>query len=636
MSQNQPAMNGHIETYLDYYCDLPHAPEFAVLLKGQWGSGKTWFINEYRKKLEEKKKYKCLYVSLYGMTSFSEIENSFFQQLHPILSSKGMAITSKIFKGMLKLSLNIDLNNDGNRDGAVNLQIPEIEIPEYFKNVDKSILIFDDLERCKIDLSNILGYINYFVEHQGIKVILVANEDELLKDSSYQVIKEKLIGKTFGISLDFNGALENFISMTEENLSVRTFLCKNTNLIRDLYAKAGYENLRNLKQVILDFERIFSILPDKAKNKPEILQDILSILMIFSIEIKRGVMLPKNICSLQDKYMIEIANMRTSAPESKNDNEEQNSVQKIIDRYGFTLCDPFPSGRWWEIFFDKGIIDEKELEQSMPNSKYFQNENTPNWVKLWHFSDLSDDDFNEIINAVESECRERIYSEVGVIKHIFGLFLMFSSIGLYPKSKAEILEKAKRYIDYLGTHHQHSLVSSVIAEDVFGGYDHLGFQGKDFEEFKELSSHIKKAKESAIQKSMPAAAQDLLAVMKSDIFKFYKMISLGNSHDKNLPARRYYETPILQHIDPNEFIKTLLSMNFQDQRSVIVALKERYNFDGINESLIKELEWLESIKDLLDQEIIKREGKPSGFFLKLFTKDCLDEVIEKLKKKKAE
>jgi KaiC/GvpD/RAD55 family RecA-like ATPase len=142
-------INSHIEEYLDYYWGLSHAPGFAVLLKGEWGCGKTWFINKYREKLE-KKKQKCLYVSLYGMTSFSEIESSFFQQLHPVLSSKGMAITGKIFQGLLKTSLKIDLNSDGKDDGSVSLQIPKIDLPKSFKKADERILIFDDLERCQI------------------------------------------------------------------------------------------------------------------------------------------------------------------------------------------------------------------------------------------------------------------------------------------------------------------------------------------------------------------------------------------------------------------------------------------------------------------------------------------------------
>ncbi|WP_161938126.1 P-loop NTPase fold protein [Mastigocoleus testarum] len=109
MSQENISPNNHIEEYLDYYCSLFCSPKLAVLLKGEWGCGKTWFINQYREKLKSQNK-KSLYVSLYGVNSYSEIEDSPFQQLHPILASKQMVIAGKVFKGFLKGALKIDLN----------------------------------------------------------------------------------------------------------------------------------------------------------------------------------------------------------------------------------------------------------------------------------------------------------------------------------------------------------------------------------------------------------------------------------------------------------------------------------------------------------------------------------------------
>ena len=644
MSQDNRTINSHIETYLDYYCDLSHAPGFAVLLQGQWGSGKTWFINKYREKLKEKNQ-KCLYVSLYGMTSLSEIEDAFFQQLHPILSSKGMAITGKIIKGFLKGALKVDLDNDNRDDGTVNFQIPEINLPEYLKNTDKSILIFDDLERCKIDLSNTLGYINYFVEHQDLKVILVANEDELLKDLSYRVIKEKLIGKTFSVSLDFEGALENFITIVNQP-DVRNFLSDNIKSIQDLYEKAEYENLRNLKQIVLDFERIFNELPEKAKRKPELLQDLLKLLMAFSIEIKRGVLLPKDISKLQEEYVSglgrQVTSHHSSSSIANNNNEEPTSLQKMLYRYTFLnphdldLLDPFPNSLWWQIFFDKCIVDVKELEQSILNSRYFQDENTPDWVRLWHFSDLSDDDFNSLINKVESDYSNRKYAEIGEIKHIFGLFLMFSNVGIYHKSKEEILKDSKLYIDHLKDNNQLASIDPSTIEDTLGVYGSLGFQGKEFDEFKELSSYIDEVQELAREESMPSAGQDLLANMQSDVRKFYRMICLYSSHAEDMLVQEYHEVPILKYIEPITFIEKILSMNSKDQISVFRALRRRYKFDNINEILIEELEWLKSVQNLLLLEVANRKGKISGFILELRIKHCLKEVIEKLELKKAQ
>lgn len=44
--------NKHIEEYLDDYCanDLN---DYAVLINGKWGSGKTWFIKQIEDKLKK-------------------------------------------------------------------------------------------------------------------------------------------------------------------------------------------------------------------------------------------------------------------------------------------------------------------------------------------------------------------------------------------------------------------------------------------------------------------------------------------------------------------------------------------------------------------------------------------------------
>lgn len=52
---------------------------------------------------------------------------------------------------------------------------------ESFLPINNSILIFDDLERCDCSINEILGYINSFVEHEKMKVIIVANQEEIGK-----------------------------------------------------------------------------------------------------------------------------------------------------------------------------------------------------------------------------------------------------------------------------------------------------------------------------------------------------------------------------------------------------------------------------------------------------------------------
>ena len=626
--------NSHVEEYLNYYCDLPHSPGFAVLLKGQWGAGKTWFIRRYCEKLKDKKQ-QSLYVSLYGMTNIYEIEDAFFQQLHPILASKQMQIAGKMLRGILKGTLKLDLYGDDRDDGGWNIQTPDINPPEYLKDIGKRIIIFDDLERCRIDVSIILGYINYFVEHQSLKVIIIANEEKLEDEGeSYLDIREKLIGKTFDLFPDFEGALENFITSTDKE-EVRKFLSDNTNTIKELYRTAKCDNLRTLKQIVLDFERIFKSLPEHVKAEPEALKDILKFLMAFSIEIKRAKMLPKEISKLLDEYSAwmvkQYRSSRTSNSTEQESNEEATSLQKILSTYpDLSLHDPFPSTVWWQIFFDKGIVDLEELQQSILNSNYFQAEN-PDWVKLYHYRYLSDEEFNGLLEKVDLEYSSRNYVELGEIKHIFGLFLKFSDAGLYRKGKEEILEDSKTYIDYLKDSNSIAVASPAIHED-FDSYRNLGFQGIDLRGFKEFSSYIDIVRKLVKEEKMPAAAENLLEVMQSDGWKFHRMICLTNSPSENNLEPKYYETPILKYLEPVKFVEKLLLMNYNDRRCIFWALEERYRIDSINVSLIEELNWLKSVQNLLLEEIKVRKGKVSGFILESDLDHYFNGIVKKLEK----
>ncbi|WP_375496341.1 hypothetical protein [uncultured Nostoc sp.] len=318
----------------------------------------------------------------------------------------------------------------------------------------------------------------------------------------------------------------------------------------------------------------------------------------------------------------------------KDISEEQTSLQKILGRYPmFNLHDPFPSKVWWQIFFDKGILDVQELEQSLLNSKYFQDENTPDWVRLWHFSYLNDDEFDNLLKKVESEYADRQFLELGVIKHITGLFLMFSDAGLYYKSKEEILQNSKLYIDHLKYDNRLDIASRSVysSEERLGSYKGLGFQGKDFREFTELCSYIDEVIKLAIVQNMANVGQDLLTTMQSDVWKFREMICL--TENWNVSVQRYYEIPILKNIKPAAFIEKLLPMTFDDQRCVGWTLTDRYKFDDINEKLLEELEWLKSVRRLLLEEANCRKGKVSGFSLELLTKHYLNEAIEKLEAK---
>jgi len=615
--------NSHIEDFLNYYCALKSPPEYAVMLKGKWGCGKTWFIKKYCEKLKANGQ-NYLYVSLYGITSYSEIENLFFQQLHPVLSSKGMALAGKILKGLIKTSIKIDLDGDNKADASVNSQVPDIDLPEHFKSADGNILLFDDLERCGIEKQDILGYINHFVEHQGFKVIIIANEDEIIsKDKSetpYSDIKEKLIGKTFEIISDIDEVLDNLSSLIE-NDATKKEIKDNINIIKETYLASDYQNLRHLKQSLWDFERLFSVLPSNITSNKEFSKDLLQIFLVYSFEMKSGTILPTELKKITSGYFDRI---------SKEKNKEESKYEKLTGKYSnITFYDHIFELSAWELFFDKGIIDKERILESLKKNKHFQDENTANWVKLWNFRDLEDDAFSKLYKMVSQEIANKEHKEIGVIKHIMGLFLSFSNLGLISETKEVIIEKAKRYIDYMKSNKllSQSNVNTFAAfdDDSWGG---LGFAGKEFSEFKALNEYIAEKTEETKSESMPEAGKSLLKTMVSDTSKFYTQLVDTNSED-NL----YYEIPILKYIDPKSFVSEFDKLSPENKRTVAYALTGRYKHPIFLEKIHEEITWLEQVKSFLSKKQQLLRGKVSGHIITL-TVNHIDKSIKVLQEYK--
>lgn len=641
--------NIHIEEFLEYYCKLKKSPEYAVLLKGKWGCGKTWFIKKLMSELENKNKENkaknnkaknnkaknnkkskgkkmFLYVSLYGISSTEEISDEFFKQLHPVLSSKGMALAGKIGKGLLKASLKIDLNGDGKTDCSVSGTIPEIKVPDYLTNTEKYILVFDDLERCSMDLNNVLGYINHFVEHQGYKVVILANEEEILKKdkkesdlSEYEIfykrIKEKLIGKTFEIETELDNAIKYFIKEIP-NDEVKEFCFNYIDTIKDLYLKSKYDNLRHLKQTLWDFERFYKILSNKIKNKTELTLHLLKCFLRYSFEIKSGSLLATNIPELETALAKRFCN---------KDKNQEDIYDKILEKYNkddFILI-ALTEDIWIEIL-DKGILNLKKIEESLLNSRYFLEENKEDWVHLWHYLDLTEDDFEFYLKEVEKKFKNMEYKEIGVIKHIVGLLLRFADIGIYSKNKNDILEFSKQYIDKLKQAKKLQTVSQNIQRPLPFNDFHNGLQvcGKDILEFEEFYKYLYQKEDEVIEESKSKQPEKLLLLMNEDVDGFYRVLT----------GHAFYKIPILKNIVPKKFVDNFMLLKPNGRRTACYALHSRYETLGFVDKLLPELDFLVAIKELLKKEQEAFNGKITGHQLEILIESVIDGAIETLKK----
>ena len=203
-----------------------------------------------------------------------------------------------------------------------------------------------------------------------------------------------------------------------------------------------------------------------------------------------------------------------------------------------------------------------------------------------------------------------------------------SEIGLYKRTKCEVLADGKKYVDALQESGQlnpndPSIMSAERREE-YGG---LGFSGREFKEFQEFLSYTSKKINDKKIAQMPEAGNDLLKIMRNDVPKFCRMIYLSNSKDQI-----YHNTPIFKYIDPKEFVAATLSLDPEAMRSVFWAINERYKPDMLNARLVEELDWLKSVRCIFQNTQKKFKGQLSGHRLQVIIESMIDKAIENLKK----
>lgn len=618
------ADNAHIREFLTYYCKFPKEPQYAVLLSGLWGSGKTWFIKDFiANHLQQPER--VLYVSLYGVQSFDDIESELFRLLHPVLGSKPVRILHRVVRGVLKTSINFDLDGDGKSDGSVSGGVPTEKTLERISLDPSRILVLDDLERCSIPTADILGYVNQFIEHGGLKAILIANEEELLKhdpgtDSAYARIKEKLIGRTFEVVPEVTSALESFAADLP-TVRAQEVVRANFALISQVYECSKYKNLRLVRHALWEFDRLTQSLDTAALRSNPLLADLLALFLSYSFEVRSGTVKASEIGKLRDSWSLYF----------KKDNDQPDPDQHIHDarsKYsGLNLYTSLVTDQVWAAIFSTGSIPRSELNQSLLNSKYFQDENQPHWVKLWYGVNLSDDDFALVLSQVEADWNARRYRTLGEVVHVTGLFFRYAKNGIYKKDVEDVIRSANEYIDHLLASgdvpiNQPNSRPSPFERDSYAG---LGYASLEEEQFKAFLEYIDEKRRSALNASFPQRALDLLKLLGTDTNLFYRRIILNND-----PENVYYKTPILHLMLPAHFVAQLLLATPDDRRTVAYALKERYSIQQFNPELLPELEWLREVVELLRIEMRERAGKVSSLSIGWLVDPYMTDAIKQL------
>ena len=224
----------NIKTIFNDYLKTKNT-NYAILLNGGWGSGKSFFWKNSLEKIVTENKYKPIYISLNGISKIEALEHNLFIKLLPIIGKRDSALLSntiEIFSNVANIA---------------STHLLKTSISDIFKGVSvdafdfsKYVICFDDLERSQIPVKEVLGFINNYVEHKNLKTIILANEIEIQSDESYNNIKEKLIGRIINFKLDVNETFPKLVIKYKiNNPTYFEFISKHKEYIIKIFSESA-------------------------------------------------------------------------------------------------------------------------------------------------------------------------------------------------------------------------------------------------------------------------------------------------------------------------------------------------------------------------------------------------------------
>ncbi len=215
------------------YSFLKHKEKKVLVIKGDWGIGKTYQWNQIVERRATHLDFSSYsYVSLFGLESLIKLQSSVFYNSKPMDS---IIKPHSIKQNLKKVS-------------HIAKQTPHvakfIEGFNFLENslVNNYLICMDDLERRsrKFSLSALLGYVSQLSESNDCKVVLIFNEDTFDDDDKkvIDLYREKVID----LELEFSPSVISNIDIEFSDHPYRDF-------IYNKFKNQGLKNIRILKHI---------------------------------------------------------------------------------------------------------------------------------------------------------------------------------------------------------------------------------------------------------------------------------------------------------------------------------------------------------------------------------------------------
>ena len=159
-----------------------------------------------------------------------------------------------------------------------------------------------------------------------------------------------------------------------------------------------------------------------------------------------------------------------------------------------------------------------------------------------------------------------------------------------------------------------------ITRDIngFSSYLNLGYTSVNTEEFKKISILINDFINRELTEQLIQDSSGLLEQIKNKPNLVSKLFD-GSDRDQSI----YYDQPILQYIEPKDFLGAFLSMPNIDKRNFSNALVKRYETVYLDHAIYVEIDWLEKLIEEIEQYLKSTKPSVSKVIMEFTHKDLL-------------
>ena len=561
-------MNEDIIRFLNRYKDDPD-PQYAVLLDGKWGFGKTFFIKSWLDtfQTENEDELTPMYVSLFGVQTVKQINDTINGLLFPFMNSKVYKI-GKTFTKMIAsaaLRFNVDYDGDKKSDGTVDFKLdPLMDLLNDKKEELKGrrILIFDDLERANIGVKELYGYINRFVEHNKFKVIVICNSTEITDIATFNRFREKVIGRTFEIHSDIDAAINSFAN----EIPVSYFVQRHILAIKEAFKLTGYSNLRVLRQCIRDFYQIFQGIHIDNGN-PYQNKELFHFLIRFVVLYSEMSTSDKDIiANWKQKYAQALASDRPEMLELKRRiSAIQQKYQPLEIKYGMDIFRERNDITSISGFCLKGI----DLVDYL-NAKLVPAERD-SWACLYQYYEMNNEDFERQYAMTESAVLNGNFRNYQDYLKAISILIELSDLGI-KEMNSKVFDMSKAYVE--------KWIADISSPDSFADIK---------SNIINLLSCINQASDNnELRKKFNSGLNGIFATKLTELEHHYteilenlsddNLLELVDSMDKMLPDRSnsYQSYPIFKDANPEQVAKRILSLSNASKFHFYRFLNRRY------------------------------------------------------------